>query len=89
MDALGFVWNADNSFASRVSGDDKKWHQQYGKLVEFQRKNEQCMVAQKYEQHKSLGQWVHTQRKVYTKNKMRQDRKELLDQLNFFWKARV
>jgi nitrate reductase assembly molybdenum cofactor insertion protein NarJ len=82
LDEIGFAWKADANFKP----DDKSWHQQYEKLLEFKRKTGHYMVPQKYEQDKSLGQWVHTQRKCYTKNKMRQDRKELLDQLNFFGK---
>jgi hypothetical protein len=43
------------------------------------------MVPKGYEQDKSLGRWVVTQRIYY--NKMLPDRKELLDEMGFVWKA--
>jgi hypothetical protein len=44
------------------------------------------MVPFKYEQDKSLGQWVNTQRRSHNKNTMRPDRKELLNKIGFAWK---
>jgi hypothetical protein len=79
LDEIGFVWKVDD--------DDKLWHQQCEKLVEFQRKKGHCMVPHKYEQDKSLGQWVDKQRRNHVKNKMRLDRKSLLDEIGFVWKV--
>jgi hypothetical protein len=45
------------------------------------------MVRRRYEQDKSLGRWVHQQRTDHNKNKIRQDRKRLLDEIGFAWKA--
>jgi hypothetical protein len=45
------------------------------------------MVPHKYEQDKSLGQWVDKQRRNHVKNKMRLDRKSLLDKIGFVWKV--
>jgi hypothetical protein len=36
---------------------------------------------------KSLGDWVHSQRKSHSKNKLRLDRKVLLDDIGFVWKV--
>jgi hypothetical protein len=47
------------------------------------------MVPYKYEQDKSLGLWVHTQRKHNNKYTLLRDRKELLDQIGFVWNARA
>jgi hypothetical protein len=55
-------------------------------LFEFKRKSGHCMVPGAYEQDKSLGQWVNTQRRNHNKNTMRPDRKELLDKIGFAWK---
>jgi hypothetical protein len=65
---------------------DKKWNRQYEQLVEYKRTNGHCMVPNKYEQDKSLGWWVATQRKHHNKNRMRQDRKVFLDEIGFAWK---
>ena len=95
LDELGFIWRVDRALwqadmiAARVSGDDKKWHQHYERLVEFKEKNGHCLVPFNYEQDNSLGNWVFTQRMNHTKNKMRQDRKELLDEVEFVWKVDI
>jgi hypothetical protein len=93
LDELEFTWSVDSavgnadSLAGRRFVDDKKWHQHYEKLVEFKRKNGHSIVPQCYDQDKSLGQWVNRQRKFHYNNKMRPDRKDLLDTLEFAWKA--
>jgi hypothetical protein len=77
LDEIGFAWNADES----------RWNQQYEKLVEFKRRNGHCMVTRRYEQDNSLYNWVQSQRTYHINNKMRPDRKELLDELEFLWKT--
>jgi hypothetical protein len=66
---------------------DMKWNMQYEKLVEFQRKNGDCMVPHNYDQDKFLGSWVGRQRFFHKSNKLRQDRKERLDILEFEWRV--
>ena len=99
LNVLGFVWKVEvaewqqNDYsAARVSsqnnkayGASKRWNEHYEKLVEFKRQNGHCMVSQDYEPDKSFGRWVLTQRKLHTNNKLRQDRKRLLDELEFVW----
>jgi uncharacterized protein YbgA (DUF1722 family) len=82
LDELGFVWEFGRAH------NDKNWNQQYEKLVEFKRKNGHCILPRMYEQDKSLGSWVSTQRKLQKKNAMRQDHKELLDELGFVWRIK-
>jgi uncharacterized protein YbgA (DUF1722 family) len=83
LDEIGFAWKG----AGRYHNNNKIWHHQYEKLVEFKRTNGHCIVPQKYEQDKSLGIWVSTQRIFHTNNIIRQDRKDLLDEIGFAWKA--
>jgi uncharacterized protein YbgA (DUF1722 family) len=78
LDELGFVWSVAKS---------AQWNKQYGKLVEFKRKHGNCLVSRKYQEDMSLGKWVDTQRQFHCKNKMRQDRKELLEKIGFVWKV--
>jgi hypothetical protein len=66
---------------------DKRWNMQYEKLVEFRTKNGHCMVPQSYEQDKSFGKWVSAQRTINYNNTIRLDRKGLLDEIGFAWKA--
>jgi hypothetical protein len=66
---------------------DKKWNRQYEQLVEFKRKKGHCLVPRKYEQDKSIGPWVMTQRTRHANNTMLPARKELLDELDFAWRV--
>jgi uncharacterized protein YbgA (DUF1722 family) len=78
LDEFGFVWVVDRCAP-------ETWHQQYEKLVEFQRKNGHCIVPSTYQEDKSLGKWVGKQRELHSKDKLRLDRKDLLDELGFAW----
>jgi uncharacterized protein YbgA (DUF1722 family) len=83
LDELGFVWRIEIIDKKCF---DKKWKRQYEKLVEFKRKNGHCILRRGYEQDKSLGVWVGRQRTFLNNNKLRPDRKELLDELGFVWR---
>jgi hypothetical protein len=85
LDEIGFAWTVDAY--RNFKPDDKLWHQQCEKLVKFKRIYGHCMVPFRYEQDKSLGIWVSMQRKYHKNNKLRQDRKTILDQIGFAWKA--
>jgi hypothetical protein len=78
LDELGFVWSVDYS---------ARWNKQYEKLVEFKRKHGHCLVPQKYKEDASLATWIDTQRIVHTNNKIKPDRKGLLDELGFVWRV--
>jgi uncharacterized protein YbgA (DUF1722 family) len=86
LDAIGFVWKAYRARTSKPA-DDKLWHRQYEKLVEFKRTNGHCMVPSKYKQEKSLGSWVSTQRSNHRNDLFQQYRKDLLDEIGFAWKG--
>jgi hypothetical protein len=86
LDDLDFVWRVEG-YRNIIEINDKVWHQQYEKLVEFKRKMGHCLVPGKYEQDRSLGRWVRAQREFHTTNKIRLDREELLDEIEFVWKA--
>jgi hypothetical protein len=94
LNELEFVWRVDNaewhpdSVSARGNSADRKWHQKYEKLIEFNRKNGHRIVPQSYEQDKSLGNWVNTQWTYQNANKLRPDRKELLDKISFAWKSK-
>ncbi len=83
LDEIGLVWNARGP----TTGHEKRWHQQYKKLVEFKRKNGHCIVTSNNEQDKDFRQWVAKQRHSHNHNIMRLDRKDLLDALRFVWRA--
>jgi uncharacterized protein YbgA (DUF1722 family) len=86
LDGIGFVWKPDRAHRA-LKPDGKLWHQQYEKLLEYKRKNGHCKVPTKYKDDKSLGAWVGYQRRRHANNKMLPEGKELLDALEFVWKA--
>jgi hypothetical protein len=69
-----------------MTGQHEQWNMKYEQLVEFKRKKGHCMVPRSYEQNKSLGNWVHTQRTFHNNNKLGIDRKIILDEIGFTWK---
>jgi hypothetical protein len=85
LEKIGFAWkpDADHNF----NRNDKLWHQHYETLVEFKGKKGHCIVPRNYEEDKPLGVWVNKQRSNHKNNKLRPDRKELLDAIGFAWKA--
>jgi hypothetical protein len=88
LDEIGFAWKPDHAHrAHAFKPDGKLWHQQYEKLLEYKRINGHCKVPKGYKDDKSLGLWVSTQRNRHADNRMLPDRKELLDALEFVWKA--
>jgi hypothetical protein len=79
LDALNFGWTCESS--------DHKWSQQYEKLIEFKQKNCHCIVPLKYKEDEAFGRWVGNQRTLQKSNELRQDRKDLLNDLEFVWRA--
>ena len=70
---------------------EQKWKEQYENIVEFKRIHGHCVVPIMEEDSSSkentLGKWVHTQRYLYSKKQIRQDRYELLEKIGFVWDA--
>ena len=63
-----------------------QWIKRYHQLKEYYGQYQNCNVPTNYKVNPSLGMWVSTQRRVYKKNKMLQERIDLLNQLNFDWR---
>jgi hypothetical protein len=69
------------------------WKLQYQKLKEYHRINGDCNVPRCWEQDRSLGIWVHNQRRWYNEMKtveaiMDSDRIQKLEELGFQWTLR-
>ncbi|KAL7572037.1 hypothetical protein ACA910_001690 [Epithemia clementina (nom. ined.)] len=61
LDALGFVWSL------RSKRIEDHWDQMFRQLVEYKKKQGDCLVPSRYEENLKLGKWVETQRYEYTK----------------------
>jgi uncharacterized protein YdcH (DUF465 family) len=68
-----------------MNRNDRKWFDMYGQLVEFQRQHKHTMVPVAWP---GLGTWVSRQRRVYKEGRMDDDRKALLQELDFVWVAK-
>jgi hypothetical protein len=68
LEELGFASKAP---PQEGVNNDKIWHTKYDRLVEFKRKNGNCLVPAKYEQGKTLGLWVCKQRTRHTTKTIR------------------
>ena len=83
LDKIGFTF----AVCSTGRNYDKKWHDQYEKLAEWQEKNGHCVVPQKYKEDRILGRWVDKQRALHTRKKLLPHREELLNEIGFVWKV--
>lgn len=72
LEGIGFVWDVATS----------KWNQYYQQLKDFYTKHGHTQVPTS---DKSLSNWVKTQRKKYTDNKLSLSQVEQLNGLNFVW----
>jgi hypothetical protein len=90
LDSICFEWQSERAkrreYKYGTIVGDIQWRQQYEKLVEYMQTHGHCIVPETYPNDKFLGIWVKNQRRRYTDNIMRQDRKELLDKHGFTWK---
>lgn len=73
-------------FKKEVDILSTKWGGKYQQLKEYYEQHQDCNVPQRYENNPSLGIWVSDQRQAYKKNKLSQERIDLLNQLNFDWR---
>jgi len=65
---------------------DRKWKQHYQQLLAFQQQHGHCLITLTTFEDNALFTWVKMQREVASRNEMRKDRKELLDEIGFVWK---
>jgi hypothetical protein len=84
LESIGFSWSKAQSTRD-TSKEDKQWLEKYDKLVDFGKEHGHCNVPRNYEKDKSLGMWVNNQRTNQAQETLRQDRKDLLDNVGFVW----
>lgn len=71
-----------------MAKQETQWNLQYAKLLDYKQKNGDCIVPRGYSKHDNksrLGSWVNKQRNNHQHNTIRQDRKDLLDDIGFVW----
>ena len=83
------IWKnlqAHGSTKSSSNKKEKQWNAAYQKMLAYKATKGNCLVPFKYKEDKQLGAWVAKQRTVYKNGKMTEDRKQLLNDINFVWK---
>jgi hypothetical protein len=91
LESIGFVWQIKVGKPWQIKVEkpydatkcEKKWVQQYEKLVVFKQTHGHCIVPETYPNDTLLAMWASNQRACYASSTIRQDRKDLLDKLGF------
>jgi hypothetical protein len=81
LNSIGFEWSVQAEYINE--NRDKKWQEQYDKLVIFQQENGHCRVPCRYESDPYLGKWVKLQRELYKCGTMKKDRINPLNAIGF------
>ena len=82
LDQIGFNWNKQNARF------DEKWNEQYERLKKFKREHGHCNIVVTNCEDPVLGQWVSSQRGLYQKGQLRDDRKEQLEEIGLEWRIK-
>jgi hypothetical protein len=96
LKSIGFLWARDERLVwtdkERVRGMvDGAWTKMYNHLVEFHQEHKHCMVSRRMlvktdgGSSKNLGTWVIRQRVALIDGTLKNERKQLLDDLGFVW----
>ena len=70
---------------SYASKRERQWEDLFQRLQTFHHKFGHCRVPRQYEEYPQLGTWLNTQRMLFNKGKLRQDRKERLESMGMEW----
>ncbi|HBJ82988.1 MAG TPA: hypothetical protein DDZ88_03755 [Verrucomicrobiales bacterium] len=81
LEALGFEWAPRGRTAY---GNADLWELRFGQLVAYQTVHGHCQVPRK---QGALSEWVNTQRKARRNGRLREDRRERLEQIGFAWES--
>lgn len=77
LDSIGFKW--------RKLQLDEQWTDAFRQLLDYKEKYGDCNVPSRWKKCPALARWVHTQRTMYRRNKLLEDRKEKLEEAGFVW----
>ncbi|CAB9515209.1 helicase [Seminavis robusta] len=80
MDEIGFLWTD-----AKMDKHERRWMAMFEALKEYKATHGHCRVPHK---EGTLGIWVGTQRRLYTIDKLRRDRQEMLESIGFEWRLK-
>lgn len=82
LDAIGFEWELGHG---RTIGVDDRWEGRCAELVQFKRRHGHCNIPYLCPANPKLGRWVQTQRSLYRKEALSEERIERLEEMEFVW----
>ena len=83
LENIGFEWSLNQ---------ESLWQTRHEELIAFKQQNGHCNVPQQYDQNKSLGRWVRSQRNQYKlkckgkPSSMTAERQAALEEIGFEWR---
>lgn len=83
LDSLAFDWTLPAPY------NDSHWETMYQELKQFRKKYGHVKVPQYFKENKALGNWVSTQRRSKTEEKLSKERIKKLNALGFLWKEDI
>jgi hypothetical protein len=63
------------------------WNKIFQRLVTYKKEHKSINIPQRYAADPTLGNWVHEQRKIYSKKELSIDRTNRLESVGFVWNA--
>lgn len=76
LNAVGFSWKATPASLAK-----QRWMERYNDLEAFEKKNGHTNVPRSH----PLRYWVYVQRRLWKRNELSDDHKDLLDKIGFNW----
>jgi DNA-directed RNA polymerase subunit N (RpoN/RPB10) len=68
---------------------DHRWELMFLRLRDFYNAYGHCRVPQKWRKDIQLAHWVQVQRRMYTQGKLREDREQKLNSIDFIWNIKT
>ena len=75
LEKVGFIWDTSAS----------TWEEMFLELIDYKKQNGDCCVPAGYEVNPKLYNWVGTQKNLYKRGRLSQNRIERLEELGFEW----
>ncbi len=88
LDALGFVWQSEIPSVLELMPEKlaDSWKRMFDELVSYREAHGNFDVPVKWEANPQLGMWTAAQRSLGKSGRLRPDRKQMLDEIEFDWR---
>ena len=84
LNYVGLVWDGNAPGTSTTT-----WEEMYQRLVAYKKDHNNTRVPRTYKEDPQLGTWFNHQHTAYKTEKMKEERKRLLDFIGFEWDGKA